>query len=74
MRYSEKNTSINNYLPNQYVKDSKLKINHSYLVEQFSDYKTIFKKVEKVVRRADYTLGEEVNTFEKNKLFGQFQE
>ena len=66
MRYSEKKTSINNYLPNQYVKDSKLKINHSYLVEQFSDYKTIFKKVEKVVRRADYTLGEEVNTFEKN--------
>lgn len=66
MKYSEKKTSINNYLPNQYVKDSKLKINHSYLVEQFSDYKTIFKKVEKVVRRADYTLGEEVNTFEKN--------
>ena len=66
MRYSEKKTSINNYLPNQYVKDSKLKINHSYLIEQFSDYKTILKKVEKVVRRADYTLGEEVNTFEKN--------
>jgi len=55
-----------NYLPKQYKKNKSLDINHSYLVEQFSDYKKIFQKLEKVVRRADYTLGEEVNKFEKN--------
>ena len=55
-----------NYLPKQYKKNKSININHSYLVEQFSDYKKIFKKLEKVVKRADYTLGEEVNRFEKN--------
>lgn len=55
-----------NYLPGQYKKSSKLKINHSYLVEQFSDYSEIFKKIEKVVKRGDYTLGDEVNRFEKS--------
>jgi|TARA_B110000483_G_scaffold64706_1_gene80613 dTDP-4-amino-4,6-dideoxygalactose transaminase len=55
-----------NYLPNQYSTDSKLNINHSYLIEQFSDYKKILRKVENVVRKADYTLGNEVNKFEKN--------
>ena len=37
-----------NYLPSQYKKSGKLKINHSYLVEQFSDYSEIFKKIEKL--------------------------
>lgn len=55
-----------NYLPKQYKKNKAININHSYLIEQFSDYKKIFKKLEKVVNRADYTLGEEVNKFEKN--------
>ena len=55
-----------NYLPKQYKKNNKLKINHSYLVEQFSDYSEIFKKIEKVVKKGDYTLGNEVNNFEKN--------
>ena len=55
-----------NYLPNQYKKNKKININHSYLIEQFSDYKKIFRKIEKTVKRADYTLGEEVNRFEKN--------
>ena len=55
-----------NYLPSQYKKSGKLKINHSYLVEQFSDYSEIFKKIEKVVKKGDYTLGDEVNKFEKS--------
>lgn len=55
-----------NYLPNQYKKSKKININHSYLVEQFFDYKKIFNKIEKVVKNADYTLGDEVNRFEKN--------
>ena len=54
-----------NYLPNQYKKSNKLKINHSYLVEQFADYSEIFKKIEKVVKKGDYTLGNEVDKFEK---------
>ena len=55
-----------NYLPQQYKKNKSLSINHSYLVEQFSDYKKIFKILEKTVIKADYTLGDEVNKFEKN--------
>ncbi len=55
-----------NYLPKQYQKAQKLKINHSYLTEQFSDYSKIFKEIEKIVRKGDYTLGGEVNKFEKN--------
>lgn len=55
-----------NYLPGQYKKNKAYQINHSYLLEQFSDYKKIFRKLEKVVIRSDYTLGEEVDKFEKN--------
>ena len=55
-----------NYLPRQYKKNNKLKINHSYLIEQFSDYKKIFKNIEKVIKKGDYTQGKEVNKFEKN--------
>lgn len=57
---------MKNFLPNQYKKNEKLKINHSYLVEQFSNYSKIFKQIEKVVKKGDYTLGEEVNRCEKN--------
>ena len=53
-----------NYLPNQYKKNKSISINHSYLIEQFSDYKKIFKILEKTVNKADYTLGNEVNVFE----------
>ena len=35
---------MKNFLPKQYKLDSKIKLNHSYLVEQFSDYSKIFKK------------------------------
>ena len=55
-----------NYLPKQYQENKIHKINHSYLVEQFFDYKKIFSKIEKIVKQGDYTLGNEVNRFEKN--------
>lgn len=55
-----------NYLPKQYKSNQKHKINHSYLIEQFSDYKKIFSRIEKVVKYGDYTLGDEVNRFEKS--------
>ena len=63
---------MRNFLPKQYNKDSKIKLNHSYLVEQFSDYTKIFKKIENVVRKGDYTLGNEVDKFERNikKIMG----
>ena len=57
---------MKNFLPKEYKKNRKLKINHSYLVEQFADYTKIFKEVEKVVKRGDYTLGKEVDICEKN--------
>ena len=55
-----------NFYPKQYQKNKKLKINHSYLKEQFSDYSKIFKEIAKVVKKGDYTLGSKVNEFEKN--------
>ena len=57
---------MKNFLPAEYKKNEKLKINHSYLVEQFADYSKIFKQVEKVVKKGDYTLGKEVDLCEKN--------
>ena len=57
---------MKNYLPKQYKKTTKLKINHNYLFEQFADYSKIFKEIEKVVKRGDYTLGQKVDEFEKN--------
>src|SRR5210317_646173 len=55
-----------NYLPNQYKKMSKIKINHSYLIEQFSDYSKILNRIKRVIEKGDYTLGSAVNDFEKN--------
>ena len=57
---------MKNFLPQDYKKNQKLKINHSYLVEQFADYSNIFKEVEKVVKKGDYTLGGEVDKCEKS--------
>ena len=59
-------TKVRNFLPKQYVSNNKLKINHNYLKEQFSDYKKIFSKIEKVVKRQDFTLGSSVDKFENN--------
>ena len=51
---------MKNFLPKQYKKTTKLKVNHSYLVEQFADYSKIFKEIEKIVKKGDYTLGQTV--------------
>ena len=53
-----------NFLPDQYKKNY-LKVNHNYLSSQFSDYKKILFKIGKVVKNNDFTLGSEVNKFEK---------
>ena len=37
---------MKNFLPIEYKKNEILKINHSYLVEQFADYTKIFKELE----------------------------
>ncbi len=55
---------MKNFLPLEYKKNKILKINHSYLVEQFADYSKIFKEVEKVVKKGDYTLGKAVDICE----------
>ena len=57
---------MKNFYPKQYQKNKKLRINHSYLKEQFSDYSKIFKEIARVVKKGDYTLGDKVNEFEKN--------
>ena len=57
---------MKNFLPGEYKKNEKLKINHSYLVEQFADYTKVFKEIEKVVKKGDYTLGKEVDLCERN--------
>ena len=56
----------NNYLLKNYKIDRSLKIKHNYLSKQFFDYKKIFKKIEKVIKFNDFTLGLEVDEFEKN--------
>lgn len=55
-----------NFLPKQYIKDN-ARINHNYLPKQFSDYKKILNKISEVIKRNDFTLGQEVNNFE-NKI------
>ena len=64
---------MKNFLPKQYSADKNYNIKHNYLSEQFSDYKIIFKKIEKVVKNNDFTLGTEVDVFEENikKLLGE---
>ena len=57
---------MKNFLPLEYKKNEKLKINHSYLVEQFSDYSKVFKEIEKVVKKGDYTLGQAVDECERS--------
>ena len=55
-----------NFLPDQYKETSAYQINHNYLPHQFSDYKEKFKKIEQLIKKGDYTLGESVVEFEKN--------
>ena len=56
----------NNFLIKQYNTDQKKSLKHNYLAEQFYDYSKIFKDIEKVVKKGDYTLGDQVVKFEKN--------
>ncbi len=42
-----------------------MKVNYSYLKEQFKDYKVIFKELGKLVECGDYTLGKPVTVFER---------
>ncbi|WP_440920356.1 DegT/DnrJ/EryC1/StrS family aminotransferase [Candidatus Pelagibacter sp.] len=64
---------MKNFLPTQYKKDNLYKIKHNYLSEQFSDYKSILKKFERIIKNNDFTLGIEVDKFENNikKLLNQ---
>lgn len=55
---------MKNFLPQQYKKDKKLRINHNYLSKQFVNYKHILKKISKVVLNNDFTLGSKVDEFE----------
>lgn len=55
---------MKNFLPQQYKKNKKLKINHNYLSKQFVNYKSILKKISKVVLNNDFTLGSKVDEFE----------
>jgi dTDP-4-amino-4,6-dideoxygalactose transaminase len=59
---------MKNFLTKQYKFDKKLKIRHNYLSQQFSDFSKIFKKIEKIVKFNDFTLGSEVEKFENNFL------
>tara|TARA_Y100000591_G_scaffold333135_1_gene374005 strand:+ start:4782 stop:5960 length:1179 start_codon:yes stop_codon:yes gene_type:complete len=54
-----------NYLPKQYSNDNKLKINHNYLKEQFSDYPKILNEMTKIFKDCQFTLGNYVDECEK---------
>ena len=60
---------MKNFLTQQYTQDKKFKIKHNYLSNQFKDYPKIFKKIEKVINFNDFTLGFEVDKFEKVQVF-----
>ena len=55
-----------NFLIKQYDTDLKKSIKHNYLAEQFADYNKIFDKIKNVVKKGDYTLGDEVIKFQEN--------
>ncbi len=55
-----------NYLLDQYEETGIHQVNHNYLIEQFSDYREIFKDIEKLIQNGDYTLGKSVDEFEGN--------
>jgi dTDP-4-amino-4,6-dideoxygalactose transaminase len=42
-----------------------MKVQYSYLEEQFKDYEVIFHKIAEVVKKGDYTLGKAVKEFEQ---------
>ena len=59
-------TVSHNFLPDQYDRDDHMEVNHNYLIEQFSDKQEILDDISALVSRCDFTLGREVDEFEKN--------
>jgi dTDP-4-amino-4,6-dideoxygalactose transaminase len=57
--------TIQNFLPEQYRQTGALEINHNYLDDQFADHDAIWLKIREVVRRGDFTLGQEVDRLEQ---------
>ncbi len=57
--------STQNFLPNQYLKDNILPVNHNYLSQQFADHDVILSKIREIVIRGDFTLGKEVDLLER---------
>ena len=55
---------VQNFLPEQYIRDNQLPINHNYLMQQFADYEAIFAKIKNVIIKGDFTLGQAVDEFE----------
>ena len=55
----------NNFLIKQYIADKKMKIKHNYLSEQFKSSNKIFKLINDTVKFNDFTLGRNVDEFEK---------
>ena len=58
-------SEVRNFLPEQYLQTGKLKINHNYLNDQFSDLDEIWLKIREVVLRGDFTLGSDVDNLEE---------
>ena len=54
-----------NFLIKQYVSDKKMVIKHNYLSEQFKRPNKIFKLIKDTVKFNDFTLGRNVDLFEK---------
>ena len=55
-----------NFLINQYKSDNLYKIKHNYLSEQFKNSSKIFSDIKRLVKDGDYTLGKNVEKFERN--------
>ena len=58
-------TKSRNFLLEQYQCDSSLSVRHTYLQEQFSDYRSIFEGIAAVIEAGDYTLGRMVDVLER---------
>ena len=61
----KKNHKNLNFLPQQYSQNNKYRINHNYLKEQFNDSENIISQIKKLSQKCDFTLGNEVDKFEK---------
>ena len=57
---------IKNFLPNQYKNTNIPKINHNYLPQQFKNSQSILREIKILLKNTDFTLGKEVDKFEKN--------